>query len=69
MSGMVPAMDRPSIALAKALDGIRVEEGTHDGTAELVLACIHCGDSLCDVEDGDTMRVLFNTALAHVCKG
>lgn len=68
MTGSVPAMDRPSIVLAKALDSIVIEPAS-DEAASPMLVCNQCGDSLCLVEEGDTMRVLFNTALAHVCKG
>lgn len=65
-------MDRPSIALARALDSIVIEGDQRNLSGEggtLTMACTECGDSLCLVEEGDTMRVLFNTALAHVCKG
>lgn len=67
--GTVPAMDRPSIAFARFLDSMEVEEGTHDQTSELVLSCNRCGAAICAVEVGDTLRVLLNTALAHDCEG
>lgn len=67
----MPEMDRPSIALARVLDAVTIEEEDDTlgppGSIRLVLACQSCGDSICDVETGDTVRVLFNTALAHVC--
>lgn len=61
----VPAMDRPSVILAWFMDSIRFSQ---DEYAEYcTLECTVCGDSICEVEDGDTLRVLFNTALAHGC--
>lgn len=67
----VPAMDRPSIMFARLLDNIVVEEVDDTlglpGDTELVLNCRACIEQVCQVEDGDTIRVLLNTALAHVC--
>lgn len=61
----LPAMDRPSVAFAWFLDSISVD---HDDERNgLVLTCTLCGDGLCMIDAGDTMRVLLNTALAHTC--
>lgn len=62
--GEVPAMDRPSIALGWFMDAMQIEQ---ESGAGLILACGYCTESICDIEDGDTLRVLFNTALAHTC--
>jgi hypothetical protein len=63
-----PKMDAPSIALSKVLDDIRVEaEGSPSDYGPMTLVCQSCQNSICEVEDGDTMRVLFNTAINHVC--
>lgn len=59
----LPAMDRPSVAFAWFLDRMTV---VFSGD-EAVLACGYCGDLICAIEDGDTLRVLLNTALAHTC--
>lgn len=66
--GAVPAMDRPSIAFARFLDSMVVTAEPNDPKVEgLVLTCELCGVDVCEVEPGDTMRVLLNTALAHDC--
>jgi hypothetical protein len=62
-------MDRPSIMFAHILDAITVDNDSSLGDNLPVLACQTCGTSLCDIEEGDTMRVLLNTALAHKCEG
>lgn len=59
-------MDRPSIVLAHFMDSFEVEEEVRP-VGSLILVHTVCGDSVCDVEDGDTLRVLFNTALGHDC--
>jgi hypothetical protein len=59
-------MDRPSVAFARFLDSAQVIEEV--GTARvLLLTCSLCSESICDIEEGDTLRVLLNTALAHDC--
>jgi hypothetical protein len=63
----VPKMDRVSVTFALALDSFRIENREMMTEFDPVLACIHCGEHICTVDDGDTMRVLFNTALAHSC--
>lgn len=63
----VPAMDRPSIALGWFLDRMVIENRNTSGDWEPVLVCTICQGEVCDVDDGDTLRVLFNTALAHTC--
>lgn len=60
----VPAMDRPSVVLAWFLDGIRVEEH-EDGPP--FFTCDSCSERLVQIENGDSLRVLFNTVLAHTC--
>lgn len=66
-----PAMDRPSIAFAWFLDsmviGCMEDENGHRLNDDLVLLCTLCGDEVCEVEDGDSLRILLNTALAHDC--
>lgn len=61
----VPKMDRPSIAFARFMDSMVIE--WNDDRTRLVLACNLCMDGLCNVEDGDSLRILLNTALAHDC--
>lgn len=65
----VPKMDRVSVTFALMLDSFRIEDSSPSkATADIhYLVCSLCEDRLCEVEDGDTMRVLFNTALAHSC--
>lgn len=68
-------MDRPSVAFAHFLDSMVIEEGLstayidgggiESGTLDMV--CSLCKMSVCEVEERDTLRVLFNTALAHTC--
>lgn len=60
----LPAMDRVSVAFALTLDHMIVEwpEFGHP-----TLTCSLCSEQVCAVEDGDTLRVLLNTALAHTC--
>jgi hypothetical protein len=64
MVSPVPAMDGPSVAFAWFLDSMRVETGEPQ---DLMLVCQLCGEDVCEVEDGDTLRVLLNTALQHTC--
>lgn len=61
----VPAMDRPSIAFARFLDSI-VIENSRDPDA-MLLTCDLCSVTICTVDPHDTLRVLLNTALAHEC--
>lgn len=63
----VPKMDRISVTFALALDSFRVEDKGCVGDVAQYLVCIHCTEELCLIEDGDTIRVLLNTALAHTC--
>lgn len=63
----LPAMDRPSVAFAWFLDSMAVIEDTDESTTLPTLECSLCGDAVCAIEDGDTLRVLLNTALAHTC--
>lgn len=62
----VPKMDRVSVTFALMLDSFRVEK-MDQSEERLLLVCDQCDDGLCTVDPGDTMRVLFNTALAHTC--
>ena len=34
---------------------------------DLELTCTECGVSVCDVEDGDQLRILISMAEDHVC--
>jgi hypothetical protein len=61
----VPKMDRVSVTFALMLDSFVIEVDDHE--VDPYLTCNHCAERLCRVEGGDTMRVLFNTALAHSC--
>lgn len=65
----VPAMDRPSIYFAHLLDSIEVEEEefTDPHASSLYLACHSCSERVCLIEEGDSMRTLLNTVLAHTC--
>lgn len=58
-------MDRPSIVLAHFMDSIMIEDKGDDPALQMVHT--ECGTVICDVEDGDTLRILFNTALGHDC--
>lgn len=62
-------MDRPSVALAHFMDSMKIESESRSPSdyGNLVMVHTACGESICDVEDGDTLRVLFNTALGHLC--
>ena len=62
----VPKMDRPSIAFAWFLETMEIESETDSTTR--VLVCLLCHEYVCEIDDGDTLRVLLNTALAHGCK-
>lgn len=59
-----PAMDRPSIALGWFLDSIRLTELGGFYTMD----CTLCGAEICELEDGLSLRVIFNTSLAHDCE-
>lgn len=48
------------------LEEFVVEEDT-TSVSGLVLVHNTCGDSVCDVEDSDSMAVLVTTVLAHEC--
>lgn len=67
----VPKMDRPSIAFAWFLDSMSIEhvedENGHVMNDLLYITCNLCSEPVCEVDDGDTLRVLLNTALAHDC--
>lgn len=63
----VPAMDRPSVILAWFMDQIRFDVDP-DPEGVVTMECTVCGDSICEVEDGDNLRTLFNTALSHGCQ-
>lgn len=62
----VPTMDRPSIAFAWFLDSIRVEK-MDESEEHLIIECTLCGESICEIKDGQSLRVILNTALAHGC--
>lgn len=62
----LPAMDRPSVQFAWFLDSMGI--ALDDEGESLVLACSLCMTGICSVEDGDTLRTLLNTALAHDCE-
>jgi len=59
-------MDKPSIALAHFMDSIQIKQKGGDDT-DLVMVHRDCGTAICDVEHGDDLRTLFNTALGHDC--
>lgn len=63
----LPAMDAPSVMYAQLLDAIVLQQSDDEVKTDLEMVCSRCGEHLCDAEDGDTMRVLLNTALQHVC--
>lgn len=66
----VPKMDRPSIAFAWFLDSMVIQAGDPERLIDddrLVRACSLCGESVCEIEATDNLRVLLNTALAHTC--
>lgn len=57
-------MDRPSVAFALFLDSIVIGQPEPD---KLDMLCTECEAPICLVEEGDDLRVLLNTALAHTC--
>ena len=59
-----PSMDRPSIALGWFLDSIVLTELGGFYTMD----CTLCGDEICELSEGLSLRVIFNTALAHDCE-
>lgn len=69
----VPTMDRPSIAFALFLDNMRIEKDSASpndddgGWSETYITCQVCSTRVVEVDEGDTLRVLFNTVLAHSC--
>ncbi len=68
----LPAMDRVSVGFALILDSMVIENeedenGNRLNDDALYLTCGVCGERLCEIEAGDTLRVLLNTALAHTC--
>jgi hypothetical protein len=66
----VPAMDRPSVAFALFLDNMRIETDEGVPTVDFdhtYITCQVCSERVVEVDDGDTLRVLFNTILAHTC--
>lgn len=63
----LPTMDRPSVVFAWFMDGMVVENRDQTGKFDPVLACAACGDHVLAIDDGDSLRVIFNTALSHRC--
>jgi hypothetical protein len=63
----LPAMDRVSVSFALILDNMWIENRDETGDFDPVLACNICGETLCEIDAADTLRVLLNTALAHTC--
>ncbi len=66
----VPKMDRPSIAFAWFLDSMSIESNNESGgfaVEQLYLVCGLCAERICEIDDGDNLHVLLNTALAHDC--
>jgi hypothetical protein len=63
----VPAMDRPSLALAWFMDSIRFDVDSGGDFPVVTMECTLCGGVICHLDDGDTLRTMFNTALAHGC--
>lgn len=62
----LPKMDRPSVMFAHLLDAVSVTFKYPDEQT-MMFTCNVCFADICDIDDGDTMRVLLNTALAHKC--
>lgn len=63
----MPAMDRPSVMFAHLLDNIEVENDSSTGDFVPVLVCQSCAETICAIDNNDSMRTLLNTALAHQC--
>lgn len=63
----VPVMDRPSVALAWFMDNIGFDVLVGANRTETHMVCSLCMTAICEVSDGDSLRVMFNTALAHGC--
>jgi len=62
----VPKMDRVSVTFALMLDSF-VIECNETTSPDVMLTCSLCTEHVCTVEEGDSLRVLLNTALAHTC--
>lgn len=60
----VPTMDRASITFAWFLDRVTIEVDEDDG-AEWV--CASCGAPIMAISEGDSLRVVLQTSLAHGC--
>lgn len=68
MSQSLPAMDAPSVAFAHLLDSMVIEEDFTDPHASsLFMTHRDCQQRVCEIEDGDDLRTLLNTALNHRC--
>lgn len=63
----VPTMDRPSIALAWFMDNIVVESDVYEERYQPAWRCALCDAVIMYIDDGDDLRTVFNTALAHGC--
>lgn len=66
----LPTMDRPSVVFAWFMDGMAVESDNESGgmaVEQLYLSCVACGERVMALDEGDTLRVIFNSALAHRC--
>lgn len=63
----LPTMDRPSVVFAWFMDGIEVEDRNPGGEFDPVFTCAACGEHIMDIDAGDTLRVIFNSVLAHRC--
>lgn len=55
---------QPVAAYQRFLETVRIEA---EDEKVLVMVCTECGDSMCDVEDGDTLGILVRTAIEHEC--
>lgn len=67
MTANYPEADHIYPAFAMMLDNVEVEDKGCVGDTAHYLVCQSCSEELCLVEDGDSMRTLLNTALAHKC--
>lgn len=67
MTANYPEADHIYPAFAIMLDQMQVEASA-DRMEDQWLVCQACSASVCTIEDGDSMRTLLNTTLAHKCE-
>lgn len=54
--------------LRERLDAFQAVQSDDIVKTDLELTCLRCGEVVCDVEHQDTLLILVDTALTHVCE-